>query len=66
MPSGERMIHTPHTISNSSVVTRETVHIALPLAALHDLEVKAADVLNSYVMVSNCEKIWTVLGPKFC
>ena len=35
------------------------------MAALHDLEVKAADVLNTYVMVLNKEKIWTELSPAF-
>ena len=45
-----------------SVVTIEIVYIALTIAALHDLEVKAADVLNADVTVSNCEKILTVLG----
>ena len=32
------------------------------MAVLHDLEVKAADVLNAYVMVPNRKKIWTVLS----
>ena len=44
---------------------RETVCIALTMAVLHDLEVKAADVLNAYVMAPNHEKIWSVLGPEF-
>ena len=43
------MTHTPDTVTYSSVVTRETVHIALTMAALHNLEVKAGDVLNAYV-----------------
>ena len=33
------------------------VHIALTVALLHDLVVKAADVLNAYVMASNKEKL---------
>ena len=53
------------TITCSSVVTRETVHIILTLVALLDLEVKLADVLNAYVMTLICEKIWTVLGTDF-
>ena len=32
---------------------------------VHDLDVKAADVLNAYVTAPNREKIWTVLGPEF-
>ena len=40
---------------------RETMHITLTMAVLHDLEVKAADVLNAYVMAPNREKIWTLM-----
>ena len=35
------------------------------MAALHDLEIKAEDVLNTYMMTPNREMIWTVLGPEF-
>ena len=63
--TGGHMTYTPDTITYSSVVTRETVHIALTMAMCHDLEVKAADVLNAYVMVPNHEKILAVLGPEF-
>ena len=41
------------------------MHISQTMAALHDLQVKAADVLNAYMMAPNREKILTVLGPKF-
>ena len=43
----------------------KTVFIVLTMAALHDLEVKAADLLNAYVMAPSHEKIWAVLGPEF-
>ena len=59
------MTHTLDVITYISVVTRETVHITLTMAALHYLEVKAADMLNGYVMAPNREKIWTLLGPEF-
>ena len=36
----------------SNVVTKETVCIALTMAALHNLDVKVADVLNTYVMTT--------------
>ena len=47
--------HTPDSITYSNVVTRETVCIALTVTALHDLEVKATDILNAYVMAPNRE-----------
>ena len=62
---GGHLTHTPDTITYSSVVTRETVCIAFTMAVLHDLEVKAADLLNDYEMAPMHEKIWMVLGPEF-
>ena len=59
------MTHTSDTITSSSVVTRKTVCNGLTMAVLHDIEVKAADAFNAYVMAPNCEKILTVLGPEF-
>ena len=61
---GGHMTHTLDAITYSSVVTRESVHIMLAMVALHDLEVRAADLLNAYVMAPNHDKIWTVLGPE--
>ena len=62
---GGGMTHTMDIISYSSVVTRETLWIALTMTALHDLEVTAVDVLNTYVTPSSREKIWMVLGSEF-
>ena len=45
--------------------TRETVCIAFTMAVIHDIEAKAADVLNTYLMVLNEEKIWRALGSEF-
>ncbi len=59
------MTKAPATITYVSVVSCETVHIALMLAALNDLKVKAGDVLNAYITALVAEKIWTILGPKF-
>ena len=39
--------------------------ITLTMVALHDLEFKSADVLNTYVKAHNREITWTVLGPEF-
>ncbi len=63
--AGGHMTDVPPTITYSSVVGRETVWIALTLAALNDLEVKVADIMNAYVTAPTEEKIWTILGPEF-
>ena len=53
------MTETPKCMTYSSVVGRETVGIALTIAALNDLQVKAGDVMNAYVTAPCSEKIWT-------
>jgi hypothetical protein len=47
----------------ASVVSRESVRVALTLAALNDVDVKMADIENAYLMAPSTEKVWTVLGP---
>jgi nitric oxide synthase oxygenase domain/subunit len=46
-------------------VSRESVRIALTLAALHDLDVMMGDIENAYLNAQITEKVWTVLGPEF-
>jgi hypothetical protein len=55
----------PATITYASVVSQETVCIALVLVALNDLEVKVGDMLNAYITAPITEKVSTVLGPEF-
>ena len=59
------MTETPKCMKYSSVVGRETVRIALTIAALNDLQIKAGDVMNAYVTAPCNEKIWTLLGKYF-
>ena len=47
--AGGHMTETPKCMTYSSVVGRETVRIALTIAALNNLQVKAGDVMNAYV-----------------
>ena len=63
--AGGYMTKAPTTITYASIVSRETVHIALLMAALNDLNVKVGDVLNTYITAPITEKVWTVLGPEF-
>ena len=59
------MTEAPPTITYASVVSRETVRLALMIAALNDLEVKVGDVLNAYITAPITKKVWTTLGPEF-
>ena len=65
MVAGGHMVETPAFLTYASVVSRETVRIALTIAALHDLDVKAADVQNAYLTAPTTEKVWTTCGPEF-
>ncbi len=55
----------PTTVTNASVVLYEKVHIAPTMAALNDLKVITADIMNAYITAPMKEKIWTLLGPEF-
>jgi hypothetical protein len=63
--AGGHTTDTPHAMTYASVVSRESVRIALTLADLNDLNVKMADIENAYLTAPITEKIWTVLGPEF-
>ena len=63
--AGGHMTDAPPVLTYASVVTRETVRIALTMAALNDLEVKASDIQNAYLTAPCEEKIYTKLGPEF-
>jgi hypothetical protein len=65
MVAGGHMTDTPAVMTYASVVSKETVRIALTLAALNDLEVKASDVQNAYLTAPCEEKIYTTLGTEF-
>jgi hypothetical protein len=63
--AGGLMTKAPATLTYASVVSRETVRLALTVAALNDIDVWAADVLNAYITAPCRKKIWTTLGPEF-
>ena len=58
VPGGHRT-EAPATLTYTSVVSRDTVHIALTLAVLNGLEVKTSDIQNAYLTAPCAEKIWT-------
>jgi hypothetical protein len=63
--AGGHMTDAPATTTFASVVSRETMQIALILAGLNNLQVKVSDIENVYITAPCTEKIWTVLGPEF-
>lgn len=55
----------PSHSTYASVVSRESVCIALTYAALNDLEVMAADIRNAYLQAPSSEKHYIICGPEF-
>ena len=53
--AGGHMTETPKYMTYSSIVGREKVRIALTIAALNNLQVKAGGVMNAYV-TAPCRK----------
>jgi hypothetical protein len=63
--AGGHKTDAPATITYASVISHETVSIALMLVALNNLQVKVGDVLNAYITTPCQEKVWTTLGLEF-
>jgi hypothetical protein len=65
--AGGHRTEAPATSTYASMVSCETMHLALALtiASLNDLKVKVGDVLNAYITAPVKEKVRTVLGPEF-
>ena len=48
-----------------SVVSRDSVWIALTITALIDLDMLAYDIQNAYFTADCRERVWVVAGPEF-
>ena len=65
MVAGGHTTTAPASITYSSVVSRDSVRIALTIAALNDLKILSCDIQNAFLCATNREKIWTRAGPEF-
>jgi len=63
--SGGHMTEPPSSITYSSVVSRDSVRVALTIAALNGLSTLACDIQNAYLTAPCREKIWTPARPEF-
>ena len=63
--AGGHVTDTPSSLTYSSVVSRESVHIAFLLTALNDLDVIMSDVGNVYLHAKTNEKVYSVAGQEF-
>ncbi len=55
--AGRHLTDAPATMTYASIVSRETIYIALMIAALNSLEVKTGDVMNAYINAPVMEKV---------
>ena len=63
--AGGHTTEVPSTLTYASVVSKDSVRIALTIAALNDLKVTACNIQNAYLTPDCREKIWTRAGPEF-
>ena len=56
---------TPEAMAYSSVVSRDSVWIALPISSLNDLDVLDCDIQNTYMTADCRERVWVIAGPEF-
>jgi hypothetical protein len=62
---GHKTDATTSTITYSSVVSRDSVRIAVTIAALNDLKIFACDIQNAFLTAPCREKLYTVAGPEY-
>ena len=62
---GGHTTKSPSSIKFLSVVSRDSVMIALNIAALNELYILACDIQNAYLTSICIQKIWTFVGPEF-
>ena len=63
--AGGHMVEAPKSLTYASMVSKESVRIAMTLAELNDIEVKTSDVQNAYLTAPCSEKVHTTLGTEF-
>jgi hypothetical protein len=56
---------TPAAMTYSSVVSRDSVRIALTIEALNNLDVLACNIQNDYLTADCRERVWTIAGSAF-
>ena len=63
--AGGHTTETPTSLTDSTVLSRDSVRIILLATALNGLQVMACDIPNAYLTANCCEKTWTFAGPEF-
>ena len=63
--TGGHVTELPSLITYLSVVSRDSVCIALTIAALNELDILACNIQNAYLSAPCREKVYCIAGPEF-
>ena len=63
--AGGHTTETPAALTYASVVSRDSVRIALTIDAVNGLDILSCDIHNAYLTAQCREKIWKVAVPEF-
>ena len=63
--AGGHVTDHPSTITYSSVVSCDSVRVAMTIASLNDLDLFACDVEGAYLYDDCLEKVWCKAGSEF-
>jgi hypothetical protein len=63
--AGGHITNPPSSLTYSSIVARDRVHLVFLIIALNDLEILGGDIGNAYLQAPTKEKVHTICGPKF-
>ena len=65
MLAGGHMTESPSSLTQSFVISRDSIRVTITIAALNGLSTWSCDIRNAYLTATCREKIWTVACPKF-
>ena len=65
MVAGGHITEAPASLTYSSVVSRDSVRIALMIAAFNGLKLIACNIQNDFLTAKCREKCYTRAGPEF-
>jgi hypothetical protein len=63
--AGGHVTDPPTSITYSSVVAHDSVHLAFMIASLNNLQILSADIGNAYLNAYTKERVHTTCGPEF-
>ena len=56
--TGGHITEMPISMTYSSVVSQDSVHLAFLIAVLNDIDIMSVNLENAFIQVPCCEKIW--------